>query len=112
MASPSAGEVQHPIVATPVREQRIVGPAGSEDVRRTVWCTARGQSVPISMCQPCPRRERVTIDPAGRGSEVRCAMPPLELDGAGKGDALRMQAPVSELMTRRVICVRGTLSLR
>jgi CBS domain-containing protein len=93
-----------------MREQRIVGAAGEEEVHHTVWCTVEGRSVSAGACKPCPRRERVTFDPAGRRSEVVCSMPPRPV-GPG-GGPLRMTAPVSDVMTRRVICVRTTLSAR
>ena len=105
-------DADHPLIATAVREQRVVGPAGTEDVHHTVWCTVKGQSVQVSSCAPCSRRQRVTIDPTGRRSEVVCRMPPPDARPEMEGDALRIQAPVSELMTGRVICVRTTLPVR
>ncbi|HVE85892.1 MAG TPA: CBS domain-containing protein [Myxococcales bacterium] len=94
----------------PIREQRVIGPAGSEEVHHTVWCTVREKSVPLSSCLPCPRRRQVTMDPTGRRSEVVCSMPPLPAPQAG--DPLRVGAPVTEVMSRRAICVRADLSVR
>lgn len=102
---------QSPPTTAAICEQRIVGQAGSEEVRRTVWCTIRSQTVPLSLCQGCPRRDRIVIDPSGRHSELVCAMPPAEPAGNG-GDALRLRAPISELMAKQVICVRAELSMR
>jgi CBS domain-containing protein len=99
-------------VSTPMREQRIVGPAGEEEIHHTVWCTIQGRSVSVGACRPCSRRERVLVDPTGRHSEVVCGMPPRHETAEHGGDALRMQACVSEVMTRRVICVRTTLPVR
>jgi CBS domain-containing protein len=111
MATCPDADAESPAVATPVREQRIVGPAGQEEVRHTVWCTAQGQSVGVAACRHCSRQERVTLDPTGRHSEVVCAMPPPPPVPA-EGDPLRMSAPVSALMARRVISVRAGLPVR
>jgi CBS domain-containing protein len=111
MGSPADVDEEHPPIAVPVRERRVIGPKGAEDVHRTVRCSIRGQSVPVSSCQHCARCERVTIDPTGRRSEVVCRMPPPARAGP-EGDALRVQAPISELMTNRVICVRSDLPAR
>lgn len=109
---PDADAEEHPPAATPMREQRIIGPAGEEEVHHTVWCTSQGLSVGVGACRSCVRCERVTFDPHGRRSEVVCGMPPLPSPADRDGDALRMGAAVSELMTRRVICVRSTLPVR
>jgi len=93
-------------MATPIREQRIIGPAGEEEVHHSVWCTIQRQSVGVGACHACSRCERVTFDPNGRHSEVVCAMPPPGPSAGG------MRAAVSEMMTRRVICVRTTLPVR
>jgi len=112
MDSPAKTDADFPPIATQVHEQRIVGPAGAEDVHYTAWCTLKGQSVPVSSCVPCTQRERVTIDPTGRRSEVVCRMPPPAARPEPEGGAPWMQAPVSELMTGRVISVRTTLPVR
>jgi len=112
MSSPPDADADHPPIATAIRERRIIGPAGSEVVHHTIWCSIREHSVPVSGCASCSHAERVTIDPTGRRSEVVCRMPPPAARPELEGDALRMQAPVAELMTKRVICVRSTLSVR
>jgi len=108
---PDPALAEHAPVSTPMREQRIIGPGGEEEVHHTVWCTVKGESVGVGACRSCTRHERVSFDPTGQHSEVVCTMPPPGPDERGS-DVLRMRACISELMTRRVICVRSTLPVR
>lgn len=85
-----------------VREQRTIGPGGMELVRRTAACPLREGATPLSICEVCPRKQSLSIDSIGGHSTLVCLVPE-EAPGG-----LR----VSDLMSRRLICVRSDLTER
>jgi CBS domain-containing protein len=94
----------------PVRELRIVGPGGVETVRRTAACPLRERPAPLGVCEACPRKVSLCIDPGGHRSVVRCQVPGDAGEPAGEGAPAEDR--VSSVMSWRVVCVQSDLPER
>ncbi len=86
-------------------------PQRGQSEQRWVRCERQESSVPLEQCARCPHLREITFDAEGRPVEVHCPGP---YAGGGESAARPLQLPrlpVSDLMTRNVLCVRPTLSL-
>ncbi len=95
----------------PVARVYYAEPQRGQSEQRWVRCERHESSVPLEQCARCPHLREITSDAQGRVVEVHCPGP--FADG-GESAARPLQLPrlpVSDLMTRNVLCVRPTLSL-
>jgi CBS domain-containing protein len=97
---------------------RKIAEADGESTTMTVYCPPRRRSLAVDECIACASCGGLTLDPTGRNSFLMCAQatapqqqPPSRVtDGPS---ALRAaETPVSEVMSRQVVCVPQTLDVR
>lgn len=104
----------------PVRIRHVIAGDGAEAEQATVYCPFRQRSLELAQCIACRHSSSVVVDPSGTGTYVRCdrvepqpdAPPPEEGSmHMEEGIAHRSHTPVSEIMTRTVLCVRQDVSI-
>ncbi|WP_437900418.1 CBS domain-containing protein [Sorangium sp. So ce124] len=114
---PTGGE--HQLRHHTIRSAHIVGDDGEESVVATVYCPLRERSTTARECESCRRFHALHFDKSSRTTSVVChtshAAP-----GTAEADPLRSvgvdvpvnpEAPLAEIMTKDVICIRSEVSL-
>lgn len=88
-------------------------PQRGQSERRWVRCGRQEASVPLEQCARCPHLVEITSDAHGRPVTVRCPDPLAQVaaEDVASGNIMLPRLPISELMTRNVLCVRPDLSL-
>lgn len=106
-----------------VRVRRVMSSEGGDVVDLAVYCPWEGRVLPLSDCARCESCQTISIDPAERDSFLICArgdspskpahrhVPSFQPDGAPSGTFAARRTPVSEVMTRSVICVHADVSI-
>ncbi len=97
----------------PVRSRRVVGGHGEELVGTSVYCPLREKSVAVTQCESCERFHALHFDAETRATSVagRCEPPPAvpseeAAHPRGGPAAIDPHTPLSQIMTKAVICVR------
>lgn len=111
-----------PTLKLELRSRRTLRADGNTVLDVTVRCPVRGSDVPLHECLECERCEGLSVDRSSGDAGVVCrgedALPrPLsslssepapDLPGVGAAD----RTPISEVMTKHVVCVRPDLDTR
>ncbi|WP_437537538.1 CBS domain-containing protein [Sorangium sp. So ce726] len=114
---PTGGERQIPHHT--IRSAHIVGDDGEESVLATVYCPLRERSATVRECESCRRFHALHFDKISRTTAVVCDASPAA-SGTADADPLRSvgvdvpvnpEAPLAEIMTKDVICIRSEVSL-
>ncbi len=96
-----------------VRISRVVGTA-ADDTVATVFCPRRHQTLLLDECARCAHCRGLTIDTTSRSSFLMCdgvRDPKRAPARSGTREGSASRTPVSDAMTRNVVCVRPDLGV-
>ncbi|WP_437682191.1 CBS domain-containing protein [Sorangium sp. So ce131] len=115
---------EHPTPRQPIRSAHIVGPGGGVSMVATVYCPVQERSAALTECQACQRFHALHAEAGARATSVVCQPGQAAADGSAASAAredggllrdmdrpLDPEAPLAEVMTRNVICVRPDVDL-
>jgi CBS domain-containing protein len=96
-----------------VRETRCGDGIASRELK--IFCRRQNRWFGVQECTGCEHCQGFSLDPAGRHSTLECDWAATEETGAVKsaahGDGSADTSPISEIMTKDVICVMDDLSV-
>ena len=102
---------------TDVRVRRVLDTGGAELQREaTVFCEEQGRSLPLADCMACSRCFGLRFDPGQSRARILCGGPmsaelatSLPKEFRAGTDEAPVHTPISRLIGREVVCIRGDL---
>ncbi|MCC6558402.1 MAG: CBS domain-containing protein [Polyangiaceae bacterium] len=118
MSDHSGPDQAVPPLRLAVRVRCVLRGGGKGETHTSVFCPRREASVGLDACAACELGVGLSMDSAGHTAEALCAFHPEGADRVAAIPAVRdddlavkLAVPVSEIMTRSVICVSPEMTI-